>query len=690
MDALAGLGISKVRYPILWEFHEKEKGFNIDWGWTSERLERLRNSNVDPICTLLHHGSGPRFTNLLDDNFPFFLAEYAGKVAKQFPWINYYTPVNEPLTTARFSGLYGFWFPHKSNDVSFIKMLLNELKGVVLSMKEIRKYNPKAQLIQTEDLGKTYSTPQLQYQANFENHRRWLTYDLLTGRLKREDPMWQYLSRLGIPESDIQFFIDNPCPPDVMGMNYYVTSERFLDHDHEKYDTHTHGSNDLQTYADVEAVRVPHEQKTGLESLMEEAWERYHIPLAITEAHLNCGREEQLRWIKEKWENCCALNEKGIIVKGYTIWSLFGAYGWNRLLLTEDKDYETGAFDVRSGRARPTALAGLIKSLTNSGSFGHPVTEVPGWWKRNIRFLDSFGISDQSLKQMNINPSPILIFGRTGTLGRAFKRACSFRKINFVLLDRNSVDITNKKQIEEAITKYKPWGIINAAGFVRVDDAEDEKERCFNENSFAVETIAACCKDTGIQFMSFSSDLVFDGSSNTPYLEDGNLNPLNNYGLSKMIAEQRSFAANPNTLMIRTSNFFSPYDPYNFVYNVIEELSNGREFKAANDLRFSPTYVPDLVNACLDLFIDNEKGIWHLSTGEDWSYYQMAIKVAEVAGLRTSLIKEVSIEDLNYKAVRPRYSVLGTSNGILLPGFTDGLNRYIQEREKLSRVLQHK
>ena len=111
---------------------------------------------------------------IVDEDFPRKLAEYASKVAIQFPWIKYYTPVNEPLTTARFAGLYGFWYPHLKDEFHFLTMLLNQLEGIVLSMKAIREINPDAQLVQTEDIGKTHSTPLLQYQADFENHRRGL------------------------------------------------------------------------------------------------------------------------------------------------------------------------------------------------------------------------------------------------------------------------------------------------------------------------------------------------------------------------------------------------------------------------------------------------------------------------------------------------------------------------------------
>src|SRR5690606_8723490 len=134
----------------------------------------------------------PEYTDLLDPEFPQKLARYAAKVAAQFPWVTRYTPINEPLTTARFSGLYGHWYPHEQNDVSLVMMLINQLKGVVLSMQEIRKINPSAILIQTADLGKTYSTALLQYQATMENHRRFLTHDILCGRFNHSHPLWDY------------------------------------------------------------------------------------------------------------------------------------------------------------------------------------------------------------------------------------------------------------------------------------------------------------------------------------------------------------------------------------------------------------------------------------------------------------------------------------------------------------------
>src|SRR3981081_1005925 len=107
--------------------------------------------------------------------------------------------------------------------------MILQCRAIVMAMQEIRTVNSEAALIQTEDLGKTFSVSSLEYQANFENERRWLTFDLLSGRLNRHDVMWKYLTAAGIAEHELFWFHENPCSPDLLGMNHYVTSERLLD-----------------------------------------------------------------------------------------------------------------------------------------------------------------------------------------------------------------------------------------------------------------------------------------------------------------------------------------------------------------------------------------------------------------------------------------------------------------------------
>jgi dTDP-4-dehydrorhamnose reductase len=386
LDLLADLKLSKVRYPVLWERTAPNGPDSADWSWSDQRLGRLRELGIDPIVGLVHHGSGPRHTSLVDPGFATKFAEYAGAVAARYPWVEDYTPVNEPLTTARFSCLYGHWYPHERSDGAFIRALLNETRATILAMRAIREVNPSARLVQTEDIGKTHSTAALDYQAQFENNRRWLSLDLLCGRIDREHPLHPRLLRWGASESELAWFVENPCPPETIGVNYYLTSERFLDDRLAHYPEWAHGGNGRDSYADVEAVRVDGLALAGHRGILDDVWERYGIPIAITEVHLGCSREEQLRWLLEGWRAAQSAAEAGADVRAVTVWALFGSYDWNSLVTRLDGHYEPGAFDCRAPTPRPTAISEFVASLT-SGDPDHPLFDEVGWWQRPTRYF---------------------------------------------------------------------------------------------------------------------------------------------------------------------------------------------------------------------------------------------------------------------------------------------------------------
>lgn len=385
IDSFASLGIKAIRYPVIWEKHQPMLNKPIDWKWTTSQLNALRTAGIEPIAGLLHHGNGPSFTSLLDPEFPTRFATYARLVAEQFPWIQYYTPINEPLTTARFSGLYGIWYPHSKNDRDFAFIMLNQMKGIVLAMEQIRKVNPQAVLIQTEDLPKTYSTPSLQYQADFENERRWLTYDLLCGRFRPGHGLWDFFAQQKLPADLMGFFSDNICPPQIIGADYYLTSERFLDHNVDKYPQLKKGGNHQDVYVDVEAFRVNHSYPWGLKTLLKECWDRYKLPIALTEVHIHGDSSDQIRWFDEVWNIAKMMNADGMDIKAVTTWSLLGAYGWSTLLTLPEGDYESGPFNVSSGEIEATEFAGYLRMLSKNANGKHAALREKGWWQTKTR-----------------------------------------------------------------------------------------------------------------------------------------------------------------------------------------------------------------------------------------------------------------------------------------------------------------
>jgi len=381
VDLIAQLGVRAVRYPVLWERTAPHGLDSASWTWSDRRLARLRAHGITPIIGLVHHGSGPRDTSLLDPEFPGKLAAYARAVAERYPWMEWVTPVNEPLTTARFSGLYGVWYPHARSDRAFVRALLNECLGTRAAMQAVREIAPAARLVQTEDLAHIHAAPALGYQARFENERRWLTWDLLCGRVDRTHPLYAYLRHAGATERELGSLCEDPCPPDLIGVDYYVTSERFLDDALDAYPPCLHGGNGRHRYVDTEVARARPEERRGATALMLETWERYRIPIAITEAFLSCDEcEERVRWFAELWSAALAARDQGCDVRAVTAWALFGVHGWDELSTHTRGRYDASAFDVSDGTARETPHAAAIRAFARHAWCDDPALATVGWW----------------------------------------------------------------------------------------------------------------------------------------------------------------------------------------------------------------------------------------------------------------------------------------------------------------------
>ncbi len=376
LPRFAELGITALRCGILWERHCRRAG--DDWRWADAYLHAVRAAGMRPIVGLVHHGSGPPHAGIQSEGFAEGLAAYAGEVAQRYPWVESYTPVNEPNTTARFAGLYGLWHPHGRTHASYLRALVHETRATVESMRAIRQVRSDAKLIQTDDLGRIRSTEPLAATRDLLNERRWLGWDLLCGRVDHAHPLWAYLRTHGLGEYELLWFRDNPCPPDVVGVNWYATSDRFLDHRLHAYPRRFRSAEG--PYADVEAVRVHPESLEGFGAVAREARARYGIPVAITEVHLGDCVEEQIRWTAEAWAGA---RESGCLAM--TFWALLGSFFWSALVTRDNGDYEPGAFDLTAGSPRETALADLIRQCARGEALEHPALGEPGWWQRPCR-----------------------------------------------------------------------------------------------------------------------------------------------------------------------------------------------------------------------------------------------------------------------------------------------------------------
>lgn len=670
IDRFASLGITALRTPVLWERVAPDRQDAFDWVESDVRMAALRRNRIRPIAGLLHHGSGPGYTSLVDPDFVPRFVEYATAVAGRYPDITDWTPVNEPNTTARFACLYAHWYPHERSERLFLEALFNQVEGTIGAMAAIRRRSPASRLIQTDDLGLCFSDVASENVAGFYNERRWLGWDLLCGSVGPHHPLWQTIVRHKLDER-ARGIADNPCPPDIIGINHYPTSDRYL---------HTRPDG---WFDDVAAVRVVGAPEGGLGGALREAWDRYRIPIAVTEVHLGCSREEQLRWLWEAWQTCIAAREQGIDMRAMTAWALLGNVDWTSLLVEERGDYEPGAFDVSGAHPRPTAVAGLLKALSSGAIPAHPVLSTPGWWRRDCRF-GTAASKPVSVGSGHVAARPILITGASGTLGQALARHCVLRGLPHILTNRKSLNIEDRGSIDRALERHRPWAIINAAGYVRVDDAESDAGRCMSANRDGAVALAEACAAREVHFTSFSSDMVFDGIKGAPYVESDPLAPISVYGRSKAEAEAGIAACNRAALIVRTAAFFSPDDPHNFAFHVEQALREGRTIPMSAEHIVTATYVPDLVDAVLDLVIDGEAGLWHLTSGTSASWVDLGRAVAIAFGFDPLCVIPASPAGLGWRAARPRDASLTSDRGILLPPLERALSRHVEVRQSLA------
>ncbi|SHE37505.1 dTDP-4-dehydrorhamnose reductase [Cnuella takakiae] len=662
IDLVASLGVNMLRYPVLWERHQPIAGQVINWSFAEGVLVHMKASGIEPIAGLVHHGSGPRHVNFFDGSFEQGLAAYAKEVATQFPWLEYYTPVNEPLTTARFCGLYGHWYPHGQSDYTFYKVLLSECKATIMAMEVIRQVNPDAKLVQTEDLGKCYSTPLLQYQAEFENQRRWLSYDLLCGRVDEQHFMWPWLLKAGITAEELQFFKAHSCVPHIAGFNYYITSERYLDEDLSKYPEQYHGGNYRHRYADIETVKVHLHEPNGPALLLKEAWAHLQLPIAITECHLHSTREDQMRWFHTMWQTANKVKAEGVDIRAITAWAIFGLYGWNCLVTKPCGDYEPGVFNLSSGCPKPTALTRLLQELTQHQVYYHPVLEHEGWWQRENRhrYGTPAKVVRMRRKQAPKTCRPLLVLGRETALRQAFEKICVERNIHHLLLDTADMDRTDQDKMEQLLREIHPWGLIDAT-----DDACTARAAgTMPASHFGPAVLAAICGGQHIPYLFFSTDAVASEGKQVKH--------------EKLVLQQ-----NESALIIRSTGLFGPWDQHNYVTSWLNRLRSAQPIAVPAEQLLAPTYIPHLVHACIDLLLDGAQGIYPVNNGETTSMAAFARRIALMAGLDENLVCSL-LQQPEQKDTRALFhSASITEQGVRLPSLAAALEQYLEAQDHL-------
>jgi len=258
----------------------------------------------------------------------------------------------------------------------------------------------------------------------------------------------------------------------------------------------------------------------------------------------------------------------------------------------------------------------------------------------------------------------VLVTGANGQLGWELQQAAKANpNFEFIFLDRSAMDLSNPDGLLKIIESYAPSAIINTAAYTAVDKAEKEKSLAHVINAEAVAELASIAKNKNIPFITYSTDYVFSGNAAIPYVTDTQLAPVNYYGKTKADGEQMALAANPDSIIIRTSWVFSSHGN-NFVKTMIRLMKERDSLNIVGDQQGRPTYARDLATASIQILNALNlglpiKGIYHFANTGETTWFDFAQKIKELAGLECTLTS-INSDQFPTPAKRPNYSVLDT------------------------------
>lgn len=255
----------------------------------------------------------------------------------------------------------------------------------------------------------------------------------------------------------------------------------------------------------------------------------------------------------------------------------------------------------------------------------------------------------------------ILVTGSNGQLGSEISDLSKNDGTNvYFYTDVSELDITDKSAVNKFIENHQIDIVVNCAAYTQVDKAEEDEKTAFLINATAPGNLAESCKKYEATLFHISTDYVFDGSNNVPYIETQATSPLGVYGRSKLEGEELIKQSGCNYLIIRTSWLYSSFG-HNFVKTIGRLSSEKDELKVVFDQVGTPTYARDLATAIQTIIqndqFENRKGVYHYSNEGICSWYDFAKAINDFSG-NNCHIRPCHSEDFPAKVTRPHYSVL--------------------------------
>lgn len=256
----------------------------------------------------------------------------------------------------------------------------------------------------------------------------------------------------------------------------------------------------------------------------------------------------------------------------------------------------------------------------------------------------------------------VLLLGGSGQVGRAVQPRLA-DQVRLVAPSSAELSLTDPGQVVQWILTHRPHGVVNAAAYTRVDDAEREPLLAHAINAEAPGAVAAACREVGARFVHLSTDYVFDGGGRLPYGLEAPTNPLNVYGASKRAGEVQVLAAHPSSVIVRTAWVHSGGGT-NFVGTAVQRLLTGRSMRVVEDQVGTPTHADTVAAAVVQLLQRPDVvGMQHLTDAGVASWYDVACCVLELLRDSGQAPAGVQVEPCGSDAfprpaVRPRVSLL--------------------------------
>jgi beta-glucosidase/6-phospho-beta-glucosidase/beta-galactosidase len=351
------LGLQAMRWGPPWYQVEPQPN-QFDWSWTDQVIPYMvEDLKILPIVDLMHYGC-PYWLKreFANKDYPKYVARYAAAFAERYKGLTqWYTPLNEPIINALMCGMRGLWPPYLKGESGYIRIMLQLAKGIVNTVNAIKSIDPNTVMVHVEATGLTRTVRNdLAALAREEQHRGFLCYDLISGGLTHDHLLFSWLVRNGASPDDLDELTRNRIALDVIGMNFYPQwSTKLL-------------------YIDKKgrlAFSETEPEGNGFMELICHYYERYRVPIMITETSAVGSDEVRERWLESSVGMIKTLRQEGVPVIGYTWFPLFTMIDWRYRFSTEPLEnfyLELGLYHLnREGSGKRWIPSQLVPKIKN-------------------------------------------------------------------------------------------------------------------------------------------------------------------------------------------------------------------------------------------------------------------------------------------------------------------------------------